>query len=278
MSNDIDTAKKWSRKLVAFTLSEVLITLGIIGVVASMTIPTLITNYEEKSRITQFKKMYSNLTKVWKMAKVELGFDPQCYYWGSFSPYDYSASCEGNYDETGECTGYYNAETEGSLDSDFNGKFAHCTSMGQAIIKNLKVIKYCNGNAYENGCIPDYPGNDTIVRENHTGEEEIEDYDVIKATTGTRAFRKNNIATQSDAYVLADGSIIISYGTTFQPHIFAIDVNGVKGPNKWGYDLFDMRTKLDNDQVSCKVSGGSYAQKGGQSSSTILTKISKNKI
>ena len=32
-----------------FTLAEVLITLGIIGVVASMTIPTLITNNQQRS-------------------------------------------------------------------------------------------------------------------------------------------------------------------------------------------------------------------------------------
>ena len=36
-------------KRFGFTLAEVLITLGIIGVVASMTIPTLITNYNQKS-------------------------------------------------------------------------------------------------------------------------------------------------------------------------------------------------------------------------------------
>lgn len=32
----------------AFTLSEVLITLGIIGVVAAITLPTLVANYREK--------------------------------------------------------------------------------------------------------------------------------------------------------------------------------------------------------------------------------------
>lgn len=32
----------------AFTLAEVLITLGIIGVVAAITLPTLIANYQKK--------------------------------------------------------------------------------------------------------------------------------------------------------------------------------------------------------------------------------------
>lgn len=33
----------------AFTLAEVLITLGIIGVVAALTIPTLVNNYRKKA-------------------------------------------------------------------------------------------------------------------------------------------------------------------------------------------------------------------------------------
>lgn len=44
------------RKQVAFTLAEVLITLGIIGVVAAITIPSLIANYQKKVWVTQLKK------------------------------------------------------------------------------------------------------------------------------------------------------------------------------------------------------------------------------
>lgn len=42
-----------------FTLAEVLITLGVIGVVAAMTIPTLISNYQKRQYVTQLKKDYS---------------------------------------------------------------------------------------------------------------------------------------------------------------------------------------------------------------------------
>lgn len=49
------------RKSFAFTLAEVLITLGIIGVVAAMTIPSLVTKYQKKVLETQFKKAYSVL-------------------------------------------------------------------------------------------------------------------------------------------------------------------------------------------------------------------------
>ena len=45
----------------AFTLAEVLITLGIIGVVASMTLPALIQKNNAKALEVAFKKSYSNL-------------------------------------------------------------------------------------------------------------------------------------------------------------------------------------------------------------------------
>lgn len=45
-----------------FTLAEVLITLGIIGVVAAMTIPTLIANYQKTQYITQLKKVYGSFS------------------------------------------------------------------------------------------------------------------------------------------------------------------------------------------------------------------------
>ena len=48
----------------AFTLAEVLITLGIIGVVAALTLPTLIADYQEKVLITAAKKGYSTVTNA----------------------------------------------------------------------------------------------------------------------------------------------------------------------------------------------------------------------
>lgn len=45
----------------AFTLAEVLITLGIIGVVAAITIPGLITKYQKLATVVKLKKVYSQL-------------------------------------------------------------------------------------------------------------------------------------------------------------------------------------------------------------------------
>ncbi len=52
---------------IAFTLAEVLITLGIIGVVAAMTIPSLIQSYKEKATVTAVKQSYSIFAQALKM-------------------------------------------------------------------------------------------------------------------------------------------------------------------------------------------------------------------
>lgn len=52
-----------------FTLAEVLITLGIIGVVAAMTIPNLISNYQKHVVETKLKEDYSILQQMMKMSE-----------------------------------------------------------------------------------------------------------------------------------------------------------------------------------------------------------------
>ena len=53
----------------AFTLAEVLITLGIIGIVAAMTLPALINNHRDKELITRVKKTYSALNQALELAQ-----------------------------------------------------------------------------------------------------------------------------------------------------------------------------------------------------------------
>ncbi|MCM1338219.1 MAG: type II secretion system GspH family protein [Muribaculaceae bacterium] len=52
----------------AFTLSEVLVTLGVIGVVAGLTIPGVVKNYRYKTYSAQLRKVYSQLQTAVKMA------------------------------------------------------------------------------------------------------------------------------------------------------------------------------------------------------------------
>ena len=66
-----------------FTLAEVLITLGIIGIVAAITMPTLIANYQKQATINKIKKFYKNMNQVLAQAQVDNG---------EFSSWDYKSS------------------------------------------------------------------------------------------------------------------------------------------------------------------------------------------
>ena len=58
-----------------FTLAEVLITLAIIGVVATITLPALMTNTSEQQAVTAFKKTVNTLSEVGQMSAAVDGFD-----------------------------------------------------------------------------------------------------------------------------------------------------------------------------------------------------------
>ena len=62
-------------KRAAFTLAEVLITLGIIGVVAAMTMPSLIANYQKKVWVNQLKKSVSVLEQGFQKMLADDGVD-----------------------------------------------------------------------------------------------------------------------------------------------------------------------------------------------------------
>jgi len=83
-------------KRAAFTLAEVLITLAIIGVVATMTIPTLISNYNKKIVETRLLKFYSSMNNAIRLSEIDQGnkknwhLTHQAYFCGDGQ---YSESC-----------------------------------------------------------------------------------------------------------------------------------------------------------------------------------------
>ncbi len=81
--NTLSLGEGSAKKQTAFTLAEVLITLGIIGVVAAMTIPTLVNNYKKKVTVTQLKHTYSVLVQAYERSKVDHG-DPVTWELGGY--------------------------------------------------------------------------------------------------------------------------------------------------------------------------------------------------
>ena len=64
---------KASNRLAAFTLAEVLITIGIIGVVAALTMPALITNIQDRIQAKRIENINQKLSKVTDKMAVQSG-------------------------------------------------------------------------------------------------------------------------------------------------------------------------------------------------------------
>ena len=122
----------------AFTLAEVLITLGIIGVVAAMTIPTLIADYQEKQTVTQLTKAYSMLAQAAQLMQVE---------YGSISTWGMSKTNTGEIDEdTGEPILDYSAKNLLSTRLKKYLRVAKECTQGEVCLKN--PVYYLNGTLY----------------------------------------------------------------------------------------------------------------------------------
>ncbi len=60
-----------NKRKFGFTLAEVLITLGIIGVVAVLTVPNLVSNYQKKVYVAQLQKAYNQISNAVSLLMVD---------------------------------------------------------------------------------------------------------------------------------------------------------------------------------------------------------------
>ena len=180
---------------VAFTLAEVLITLGIIGIVAALTIPTLVSNYQKKVLEAQFKKTYAVASQIILRAKADL--------------------------ETG--------------------------SLGQ----------YCtvhNGSAYinENNCMQAFY-KVMMPKKSGVGGYDLQRADISSFNNRHSGLSSADLGGMSYALFYTD---IMPDGTYMNVNInefyinFGVDINGAKGPNKLGWDIFLFRVDKGNDSLA----------------------------
>ena len=198
------------KKRVAFTLAEVLITLGIIGVVAAMTIPSLINNYQKKQTVTKLKQTYSIISQALTMAQAEHGDST-----------------------TWELAGIYGTPTG---DSNFSSKEALETFVKKYFVPYLKVSKdygYTTRNAikYDGPKLPT-DGNLTSGANSYKYFLQLPSNVLISILIGTSGC--------SEGTSVADGTCVDKY---LNPD-FIVDINGFQGPNKLGKDVFVMTFNL----------------------------------
>ena len=176
-----------------FTLAEVLITLGIIGVVASMTIPTLMTNISNRQFETSAKKTESTLIQALMMMKANdalVGHGTTESFVGALQGYlKISKVCDNSHLD--EC---YPAEfTANGEDYDLSS-MTTAQALGQDWGTNLNGFVLNNGTyfltAYNPGCTNDidrqcaafaYDLNSIDKNNNFTGKNGESDLGVFNA-------------------------------------------------------------------------------------------------
>lgn len=179
------------KKILGFTLAEVLITLGIIGVVAALTLPTLINRIQNHVLENQTKHFYAMITQAIKRYMADQGVDSL-----SNTPFYYA------YDEENsehDAQNYENSRKE----------------VDRFVKSYLKVAKICDVNENPYDCFSEK----------------------ISKISGVTS--ENYVYLSDYIYVLIDGyTLAISAPDSFYPGTIKFDVNGKKGPNVSGRDIW----------------------------------------
>lgn len=118
----------------AFTMAEVLITLGILGVVIAMTLPALIKKYQSVVILTALKKTYSELQNIVNMIAEDYG-DDIIYYVEQLDEAELNKIFMSYYDNAQDCT-------DNSCLENHNVKYQ--TYTGNYITDNMNIYFYKN--------------------------------------------------------------------------------------------------------------------------------------
>ena len=193
----------FSHKCTAFTLAEVLITLGIIGIVAAMTMPTLISKHEKKVYGTKLIQTYSILNQGFRayLGQNETDLLSQTPAFDSIHNSAVSSCDPENWDNPA-CKEFVD-----EMSKIFNG--IHLNKTGVVTYKYLKA--------------------------NGTGTRGPWSFTLNNGAVMYIGVSKN--------YNTGRLAQVKQYGTKLTTSVayLDIDINGAKKPNRWGRDFFEFQ-------------------------------------
>ncbi len=200
----------------AFTLAEVLITLGIIGIVAALTIPNLMGKYKKQVTINKLKKINTVLSQIVLQSGNENGAA------NGFLPIGQTVDAKTTENYFKNCWfPYLNAPT--------------IFRTGKALYPNIGggYIKYRNGNVIRMDFLPTYTSGRAMFQTN----------DGVLFFVLVMAWKDENDA---------DGNQIRRPVFTEKQYVH-VDLNGIKPPNTYGLDIF--RFVLDFEKLTARPEG-----------------------
>ena len=230
-----------NKQLFGFTLAEVLITLGIIGVVAAITLPSLIQKYQKKTYIEGLKVGVSIFEQGFKAAMADDGVDDLA-----------DTTLWKNCDENGAA---YNSNT-------WRDK---CQP---------ELSKYFKGIKFES--VPDMQAlgdSSNIMTNTDTCRKLVgktNKWYYLNDKSKCRGWK--NIAVTLANGMRAD-MLVGSEGVSYKAgSITALDVNGGKGPNTWGRDTFYLLILRDGRVVGSysKAEAEAYAKYNNKDITSII--------
>ena len=199
----------------AFTLAEVLITLGIIGVVATLTLPTLITNYKNKEYATRAKRTYSLINQAVQKYQAEEGVAGDVS--GLFDTSKTSAEVLTNFSK------YFDGAKICLNSSD------ECSKYSYSILYNYPIYNDENTSVAIRMYYP------LIV---------LKDGSIIQITQYSSCERESSgVKYNDDGTIMkdADGNPIIETWIDHYCAAIKFDTNGTAKPNQFGADAFLLR-------------------------------------
>ena len=227
----------------AFTLAEVLITLGVIGIAAAMTLPALIGKWKEKELATRARKAYSIIEQAIQLAQNNYGTPGD-----NAGLFDLDKSSE---EVTKEFAKYFNGARFCEAGSSAKG----CTDVHYNIKYNGK-LEDTNGNTAGNPVMYNNPR----IRLNDGTILALIQYDTVSIPETCMIYNSDGSLQYDDA-----GNLITRDCTRHYRAIIYFDTNSSLPPNQFGRDAFAISI-FDN-----KIEPNSWSSIGGKSLSSILT-------
>ena len=224
------------KKQAAFTLAEVLITLGIIGVVAAMTMPSLIASYRNKEFAVRAKRTYSIISQAIKLYEAENGTPGDVT--GLFDTSKTSKEVLTNFSK------YFDGATLCLSPSKDCEMYAHYVLWASPLYN-------ADGGAGADGGWRTYP----MIILKDGSMILLKQYSSCKATETA-----NQYDSDGQLVVDKDGNPVTYTLTRNYCAIVAFDTNGNSRPNQYGADVFQLRVSEDGKFTGWSKSGWASLQ------------------